>query len=72
MTTSISSLITQKKSCSHVLHAILTLLTLGFWIPVWVCAGLMTAQHNRKIDDAITAARIDQSESRPPAEGQMQ
>lgn len=71
MSESIAALIAQKKSCSHILHAILSVLTFGLWIIVWIAAGLTTAQHNRKIDDAITAMRYANREttSNRPEEG---
>lgn len=34
--------IRQKKKTSHLLHLILTILTLGFWLPIWVLASVAT------------------------------
>lgn len=30
----------RRRCASHVLHLLLTLLTLGFWLPLWILAGL--------------------------------
>jgi hypothetical protein len=35
---------------SHVLHLILSIITLGLWIPVWMLCGLSNSIEKRKID----------------------
>ena len=32
------------KPTNHVLHLILSIITLGFWIPVWICVSLFAGQ----------------------------
>lgn len=32
------------KPTNHVLHLILSVITLGLWIPVWICVSLFTGQ----------------------------
>lgn len=38
---------------SHVLHLLLSLLTLGLWIPVWMLAGLSNAVERSRAEAAI-------------------
>ena len=37
------------KSTSHILHLILTIVTGGFWIIIWILCALLNGQHNRKL-----------------------
>lgn len=46
-------LLSQKKKTSHVLHLILTLLTLGFWIPVWIIVTISNSWENSSIDRKV-------------------
>lgn len=34
------------KSCSHVVHFILSILTGGFWLPIWLAFGVHVSRHN--------------------------
>lgn len=34
----------------HFLHAILTILTGGFWIIIWLCCWASNNQHNARLD----------------------
>lgn len=38
------------KYTSHVFHFIMSILTGGLWLWVWLIVGLSNAQHNKKID----------------------
>ena len=46
-------LLSKKKSTSHVLHLILSLITVGFWIPVWIIVTLSNSIENRRIDREV-------------------
>lgn len=43
-------LMSSKKKTSHVVHLILCLLTMGFWLPVWVLVGVSNSLHNSSVD----------------------
>ena len=43
-------LLAKRKRTSHVLHLLLSLLTLGLWVPVWLLVALSNANENRKVD----------------------
>lgn len=38
------------KYTSHVFHFIMSILTGGLWLWVWLIVGLTNAQHNKKVD----------------------
>lgn len=44
-----SALIRYGKPVNHVLHLILTLLTFGFWVIVWIIAAIVSANNNKAI-----------------------
>ena len=46
-------MLSKKKSTSHVLHLILSIVTVGFWIPVWFIVALSNAIENYKIDRKV-------------------
>ena len=46
-------LLSKKKSTSHVLHLILSIVTVGFWIPVWVIVALSNSIENARIDRKV-------------------
>lgn len=39
----------QKKSTSHVLHLILSVITGGLWLIVWFCVAMSNKSHNNRI-----------------------
>ena len=43
----------RKKKTSHVLHLLLSVLTGGLWLIIWLLCGIANASHNRKIDKEI-------------------
>ena len=49
----ILSLQQQKKQTSHVLHLLLSVITGGFWLIIWLLCGIANNSHNRKIDAQI-------------------
>ena len=46
-------LLSQKKRTSHVLHLILSILSVGFWVPVWLLVALSNSIENARIDRRI-------------------
>ena len=44
----------KKKKTSHVLHLLLSILTAGAWVIVWIICGLSNSIENRRIDRLIT------------------
>ena len=38
---------------SHVLHLLLSVFTLGIWVPVWIIVALSNAIERKKIDRAL-------------------
>ena len=48
-------LISQKKSTMHILHLILSVITGGLWVIVWIIVAISNSNENRKIDKRIDA-----------------
>lgn len=46
-------LLSKKKKTSHVLHLILSLVTVGLWIPVWIIVTLSNSIENRRIEREV-------------------
>lgn len=46
-------LLSKKKSTSHVLHLILSLITVGLWLPVWIIVALSNSIENARIDREV-------------------
>lgn len=46
-------LLSKKKKTSHVLHLILSLITVGLWLPVWIIVTLSNSIENRRIDREV-------------------
>lgn len=42
-------LATQKKTTNHILHLILSILTAGLWLIVWVIVAASNSRHNSRI-----------------------
>lgn len=45
-----------KYETSHILHLVLTLLTMGWWVIVWVAMTMLNANKRDLIDRRINAA----------------
>ena len=43
-------LISQKKKTSHVLHFLMSLVTAGLWLPIWIIVALSNSSENGKIE----------------------
>ena len=44
-----SPLMEEQKKVSHVLHLLLSVITLGFWVPLWILICLSVSLENRGI-----------------------
>ena len=44
-----SPLMEESKKVSHVLHLLLSIISFGFWLPVWVLICLSVSLENREI-----------------------
>lgn len=45
--------LSNKKKTSHVLHLILSIISCGLWIPIWLLVVLSNSLENSKIDRMI-------------------
>ncbi len=43
---------------NHILHFLLTLFTLGLWIPVWILCGFSNSVERKKIETQIRRADV--------------
>jgi hypothetical protein len=48
-------LLSQKKQTTHILHLLLSIITGGLWLIVWLLVADSNRQHNRRIDAQIGA-----------------
>lgn len=53
MNDKIFALNSQKKATNHIFHLILSVLTGGLWLIVWLIAASNNSSHNKKLDDQI-------------------
>ena len=49
----VAFLLSQKKKTNHILHLLLSLVTGGLWLIVWLFVADGNRRHNRRIDDQI-------------------
>lgn len=50
-------MLSKKKKTSHLLHLILCIPTIGFWLPIWILVGLNNAIENARIDRRIAKGK---------------
>lgn len=53
----VAVMLSKKKNTSHLLHLVLSLITFGFWIIVWLIVSISNANENSKIDSAIAKGK---------------
>lgn len=53
----VAVLLSKKKKTSHVLHLLLSVITAGFWVLVWVLVAVGNSSENAKIDRKIRKGR---------------
>lgn len=49
-------LLAMKPKTSHIFHLVMSVITAGFWVPVWVIVGLINQQKCTNIDRKIRKA----------------
>ena len=49
----VAVLLSKKKKTSHVLHLLLSIITAGVWIIIWLIVALSNSIENSKIDNQI-------------------
>lgn len=49
----VAVMLSKRKKTSHLLHLILSLITFGLWIFIWLLVGISNANENAKIDAKI-------------------
>ena len=53
----VSVLLSKKKRTSHVLHLILSIITAGLWLIIWILVSLSNSIENSKIDRKIAKGK---------------
>ena len=53
----VAVMLSKKKRTSHVLHLLLSIVTFGFWLIVWVLVAANNGSENAKIDRKITKGK---------------
>ena len=51
--TQVTVLLAQKKKTNHILHLLLSLVTGGLWLIVWLLVADSNKRHNRRIDERV-------------------
>lgn len=46
-------LLSKKKNTMHLLHVVLSIITVGFWIPVWILVATSNSIKNNRIDREV-------------------
>lgn len=46
-------LLSKKKNTMHLLHVVLSIITVGFWIPVWILVTISNSIKNNRIDREV-------------------
>jgi hypothetical protein len=49
----VALLLSQKKQTNHVLHLLLSIVTGGLWLIVWLLVADSNKRHNRRIDERV-------------------
>jgi hypothetical protein len=49
----VAVMLSKKKKTSHVLHLLLSVITAGFWLIVWILVAISNASENSSIDRKI-------------------
>lgn len=49
----VAVLLSKKKNTSHILHLLLSIITAGIWIIIWILVAISNSSENSKIDRQI-------------------
>ena len=50
----------RKNKTSHILHLLLTILTAGLWVFVWLICAILNTMQNNRIDDQINQIIVNE------------
>ena len=53
----VAVLLSKKKKTSHVLHLLLSIITIGIWLIIWLIVALSNSMENSRIDSVIKKGR---------------
>lgn len=53
----VSVMLSRKKRTNHVLHFLLSIVTIGFWVVVWILVALSNSMENARIDRKIAKGK---------------
>lgn len=53
----VAVMLSKKRKTSHLLHLVLSVLTVGFWVIIWVIVGLNNAIENGRMDRRIAKGK---------------
>ena len=53
----VSILLSKKKQTNHILHLLLSVITAGFWVFIWIIVAAINGSFNAKIDKEIQEGR---------------
>lgn len=56
-------LLSERRNTKHWLHVILSVVTMGMWLPVYLIRVTCNASHNRRIDDKMNGALAAMSQA---------
>lgn len=53
----VAVLLSKKKKTSHLLHLILSIITAGLWVMIWILVGLSNHMENARIEKHIAKGK---------------
>jgi uncharacterized membrane protein YvbJ len=53
----VAVMLSKKKKTSHILHLLLSIITAGIWIIIWIIVAISNSTENAKIDSQIRKGR---------------
>ena len=53
----VAVMLSKKKKTSHILHLLLSIVTAGVWVIMWILVAISNASENSKIDRTITKGK---------------
>lgn len=55
----VAVMLSQKKQTSHILHLLLSIITGGLWLIVWLLVASSNSSHNKRIEKRILKGKRD-------------
>jgi hypothetical protein len=53
----VAVMLSKKKKTSHLLHLVMSIITLGFWVIIWFIVALSNSMENKSIDQKIVKGK---------------